>query len=51
MIGLGIVLLVVGYLTGVQGVWILGAVVLVLGAALAIAGATGHAIGGRPHWF
>lgn len=51
MITLGIVLLIVGYLTGVQIIWVIGIVAVVLGAVLAIAGRTGHAIGGRSHWF
>ncbi|WP_199740535.1 DUF6131 family protein [Saccharopolyspora rhizosphaerae] len=51
MITLGIVLLIVGYLTGVQIIWVLGIVAVVLGAVLAIAGSAGHAIGGRSHWF
>ncbi|GAB3686812.1 hypothetical protein [Saccharopolyspora tripterygii] len=51
MITLGVVLLVVGYLTGVQIIWVIGIVAVVLGAVLAIAGSAGHAIGGRPHWF
>lgn len=51
MITLGIVLLIVGFLTGVQAVWILGIVAVVLGAVLAIAGGAGRAIGGRKHWY
>ncbi|WP_165939746.1 DUF6131 family protein [Saccharopolyspora aridisoli] len=51
MITLGVVLLIVGYLTGVQIIWMLGIVAVVLGAVFAIAGSAGHAIGGRRHWF
>jgi hypothetical protein len=51
VITLGIVLLVVGYLTGVQSILILGIVVVGLGLALAVAGTAGHAVAGRPHWF
>jgi uncharacterized membrane protein HdeD (DUF308 family) len=51
MIVLGIILLVVGFLTGIQIVWTLGIIALVVGAVLAIAGSTGRAIGGRKHWF
>lgn len=51
MITLGVVLLIVGYLTGVQIIWFLGIVAVVLGAVFAIAGSTGRAIGGRSHWF
>ena len=51
MIALGVVLLIIGLVTGVQILWTIGIVVLVVGAALAIAGRLGHAVGGRKHWF
>ncbi|MER7010186.1 hypothetical protein ABT324_01985 [Saccharopolyspora sp. NPDC000359] len=51
MITLGIILLIIGFLTGVQIIWVLGIVAVVVGAVLAIAGGTGHAIAGRKHWF
>ena len=47
MIILGIVLLIVGFIAAVHIIWILGIIALVVGGALAIAGATGRAIGGR----
>ena len=51
MIVLGIVLLVLGFLLKVAVLWTIGIIVLVIGAVLAIAGATGRAIGGRRHWY
>ena len=51
MITLGVVLLIVGFITGVQILWVLGIVALLVGAVLAIAGRLGHAVGGRAHWF
>ena len=51
MILLGIILLVISFVLGVHLLWILGALLLVVGVSLAIAGATGRAIGGRPHYF
>ena len=51
MIILGIILLVVGFIAAVHIIWIIGIIVLVVGAVLAIAGATGRAIGGRKHWY
>jgi hypothetical protein len=48
---LGIVLLVIGFIAAVHIIWILGIIALVVGAVLAIAGATGRAIGGRNHYF
>ena len=51
MIVLGIVLLVLGFLFHIAVLWTIGIIVLVIGAALAIAGAAGRAIGGRRHWY
>ena len=51
MIILGIVLLIAGFLLKISIVWTLGIVTLVVGAILAILGATGRAIGGRRHYF
>jgi Family of unknown function (DUF6131) len=51
MIVLGIILLIVGFLTKIAIIWTLGIIALVVGAILAIAGATGRAIGGRPHYW
>lgn len=51
MIVLGIILLVVGFIVGIHILWIIGIVVLVAGAALAVLGATGRAIGGRKYWY
>ncbi len=51
MITLGVVLLIVGFLVDVPVLWTLGIIALVLGAALAVAGRLGHAVGGRKHWF
>jgi membrane-bound ClpP family serine protease len=51
MIILGIILLVIGFVAAIHILWILGIIVLVIGAVLAIAGATGRAIGGRRHYY
>ena len=51
MIVLGIVLLVLGFLFKIAVLWTIGIIVLVIGAVLAVAGATGRAIGGRRHWY
>ena len=51
MIVLGIILLIVGFLTKVTIVWTLGIIALVVGAVLAIAGASGRAFGGRAHYW
>lgn len=51
MIILGIILLILGFVFAIHILWILGIIALVIGAVLAIAGATGRAIGGRRHYY
>ncbi|MGI8696790.1 MAG: DUF6131 family protein [Mycobacteriales bacterium] len=51
MIILGIILLIIGFLAKIAIIWIIGIIVLVVGAALVILGATGRAIGGRKHYW
>ena len=47
MIILGVVLLIVGFLTGIPIIWTLGIIALVIGVILAVVGASGRAVGGR----
>ncbi|MGW1892307.1 DUF6131 family protein [Streptomyces sp. NPDC002004] len=51
MIVLGVILLVVGFLTGLSILWTIGIILLVIGAILWILGATGHAVAGRRHYW
>jgi hypothetical protein len=51
MIILGILLLIIGFLTGIPIVWSIGAIVLVIGLVLWVLGAMGHAVAGRRHYF
>jgi uncharacterized membrane protein HdeD (DUF308 family) len=51
MIILGVVLLIVGFLTHIAIIWTLGIIALVIGVVLAIAGASGRAFGGRAHYW
>ena len=51
MIVLGVILLVIGFITGVNIIWVLGIIAVVVGAVLALLGATGRAVGGRNHWY
>jgi uncharacterized membrane protein HdeD (DUF308 family) len=51
VIVLGVVLLIIGFITAVHIIWILGIIAVVVGAILAIMGATGRAVGGRNHWY
>jgi len=46
MIILGILLLIIGFLTGIPIVWSIGAIVLVIGLVLWLLGAMGHAVAG-----
>jgi len=48
---LGVVLLIVGFLTGISIIWTLGIIALVIGVILAIVGASGRAVGGRAHYW
>ena len=51
MIILGVLLLIIGFVTGVPIVWSIGMIVLVVGLVLWLLGALGHAVGGRRHYF
>lgn len=51
MIILGIILLIAGFLLGISILWTVGIVVLVIGLILLLVGSTGHALGGRRHYW
>lgn len=51
MIILGVIIAVVGFLLGIQLLWIIGIVLLVIGLALLLLGSTGHAVGSRNHYW
>ncbi|MGP3683620.1 DUF6131 family protein [Streptomyces sp. IBSNAI002] len=51
MLVLGIILLLVGWLTGIGILWTIGIVLVVVGAVLWILGSVGHAVGGRRHYW
>ena len=51
MIILGIILLVVGYFTGLSILYTIGAILLVIGIILWILGAVGRPVGGRKVWY
>lgn len=51
MIILGIILLIVGFVFGIQILWTIGIVVLVIGLILLLLGSTGRAVGGRRHYY
>jgi hypothetical protein len=51
MITLGIVLLIIGLLTGIAILWTIGVLLVLVGAALWILGAAGRQVGGRRHYY
>ncbi|MDV7240517.1 MULTISPECIES: DUF6131 family protein [Rhodococcus] len=51
MIVLGLILLLIGWLANLNWLWVLGIILLVIGAVLWILGSTGRAVGGRRHWY
>jgi hypothetical protein len=51
MVILGIVLLVIGFITGVPLIWSIGVILLLIGLVFMVLGALGHAVGGRRHIF
>lgn len=51
MLILGIILLAVGFLAGIELLWVVGLCLALLGGVLMIAGSTGHPIGGRRHYW
>ncbi|MCX4734220.1 DUF6131 family protein [Streptomyces sp. NBC_00378] len=51
MIILGIILLVVGFVTGISILWTIGIVLAVIGVVLWILGSLGHAVAGRRHYW
>jgi hypothetical protein len=51
MIAVGVVLMIIGFLTGIAILWSLGVIIVVVGLVLWILGSLGHAVGGRRHYF
>ncbi|MEU8510984.1 DUF6131 family protein [Kitasatospora sp. NPDC048722] len=51
MIVLGVILLIIGFVFGIPILWTIGGILLVIGLILLVAGALGHAVGGRRHYY
>ncbi|MEO6793492.1 MAG: DUF6131 family protein [Mycobacterium sp.] len=51
MIGLGVLLLILGFIFKVQILWSIGIILLVIGAVLWVLGTVGRPVGGRRHWY
>jgi hypothetical protein len=51
MITVGVVLLIIGFLLAIHVLWMVGLVLVVVGAALWIMGSMGRTVGGRRHYY
>jgi hypothetical protein len=51
VIGLGIILLILGYVLKVAVLQTIGVVLLVVGAVLWVLGSVGRPVGGRRYWY
>ncbi|HVL84613.1 MAG TPA: hypothetical protein VM367_10085 [Pseudonocardia sp.] len=51
MIILGLILLLIGYLTGISLLYYIGGILLIVGVVLLILGNVGRPVGGRKVWF
>jgi Family of unknown function (DUF6131) len=51
VIGLGIILLILGYVLKVAVLQTIGVVLLVIGAVLWVLGSVGRPVRGRRHWY
>ena len=51
MIFLGVILLIIGFVTGIAIVWTIGMLLFGVGLVLWLLGAMGHAVGGRRHYY
>ncbi|MFE5587997.1 DUF6131 family protein [Kitasatospora sp. NPDC056531] len=51
MIALGVILLVIGFVIGIPILWTIGVILLLIGLVLWVAGAVGHTVGGRRHYY
>ena len=49
MIAIGLILLIIGFLTGIAILWTIGIIVLLLGLIALLLGTLGHPVGGRRH--
>lgn len=51
MIGLGVVLLILGFVFKVYLLWVIGIVLLVIGAVFWLLGMIGRPVAGRRYWY
>jgi hypothetical protein len=48
---LGVILMILGFVAAIPILWTVGIILVVIGLALALLGAMGHAVGGRRHYY
>jgi hypothetical protein len=51
MIVLGVILLLIGWLTGLSILYTIGVILLVIGLVLLLLGGVGRPVGGRSWWY
>jgi hypothetical protein len=51
VIVLGVILMIIGFVATIPILWTVGIILVVIGLALALLGAMGHAVGGRRHYY
>ena len=51
MVLVGVVLMIIGFVAAIPILWTVGLILLVIGLILMLMGRTGHAVGGRQHYF
>ncbi|HEU4363743.1 MAG TPA: hypothetical protein VFR27_19885 [Mycobacterium sp.] len=51
MIVLGVILLILGFVSNIQALWTIGVILLVIGAVLWVLGAVGRPVAGRRYWY
>lgn len=51
MIIVGVILAIIGLVFGINLLWVAGVVLVIVGAALWLAGAVGSGVGGRRHYW
>ncbi|HUZ40808.1 MAG TPA: DUF6131 family protein [Acidimicrobiales bacterium] len=51
MIVIGLILLLIGFITGISIVWTIGMILLVVGLVVWVLGSMGHAVRGRRHYY
>lgn len=51
LIILGLILLIVGYFTGIPFLYPIGGILLIVGIVFLLLGRSGRAVGGRSNWY